>query len=128
MICEDHSMFINSLYPFPGPYISYYDKNMPVETLQTILKNEKDRTGYFELAAVLATPDGNTREYSYKVNIEISSNIIGNDGNWDKVLMLEGENKTFSQKANEGIIEVNNVWNKNFINILHDILNINTEK
>lgn len=42
VIREDHSLFINALYPFPGPYTNYFDKNMPVETLLSILKKEKD--------------------------------------------------------------------------------------
>ena len=113
-IREDHSLFINYLGGFPGPYTNYFDKNMPVDKLLEIMGDAKDRTGYFEIAGVLAYPDGKSYEYAYRVPVKISIVCKGNRGNWDKVLMLPDSDTTFAETSSESRRAV---WNKNFLKI-----------
>lgn len=119
VVREDHSLYINEL-GFPGPYTKYIESRLPAEKLITLIK--KDWTGYFEVATVYAKPDGFTKDFVFQVPITISKEIKGNRGNWDKILMLEGSNKTFAESTEEENI---NIWNKNFIEIAKYLSNQN---
>lgn len=113
-IREDHSLFINALSGFPGPYTSYFDKKIPCETILELMKNAKDRNGYFEISAAIAYPDGEVKEFTYTVPIKIAHTAKGNHGNWDKILILEGTEETFAESPSSNRVHV---WNKNFIKI-----------
>jgi len=119
VVREDHSLFINALGKFPGPYTNYFDKNLPVEKLLELLKNAKDRTGYMEVAAAFVKPDGTVKEYVYKVPIKICTEIRGNVRNWDKVLMLADQDETFAESSEESRVDI---WNKNYIKIAKEML------
>lgn len=110
VIREDHSFYLDAIPGFPGPYISYFDKNLPAEKLLQILEGHS-RTGYFEIATVLGLPSSEIKEYVTKVPIEISERIRGEEGNWERLMMLEGENKTFSETDSDTRIRI---WNQNF--------------
>jgi XTP/dITP diphosphohydrolase len=111
VVREDHSLFIKSLGGFPGPYTSYFDKTIPAEKLLELMLNFEDRSAYMELAAVLAYPDGTSKEYVYQVPLKISSELKGDRGNWDKILMLTNNDKTFAETTEEDNVET---WLKNF--------------
>ena len=104
-------MFIHALNGLPGPYTSYFDKAIPVETLIKILSSFKDRFAHMELAAVLALPNGEIYDFVYKVPLKISENIKGERGNWDKILMLANDTRTFSELTENESLDV---WAKNF--------------
>jgi XTP/dITP diphosphohydrolase len=110
VIREDHSVYLDAVPGFPGPYMSYFDKKMPAESLIQLLEGE-DRTGYFEIAAVLGLPKGEIKEYEFKVPIEISDEIKGDERNWDGVMMLEGEDETFAESSEKSRLDV---WNQNY--------------
>jgi len=118
VVREDHSLFINSLGGFPGPYTSYFDKKIPAEKILELLKNQKDRGGFFEIATVYVNSSGKIREYVFKVPIKISEKIQGNVRNWDRILMLEGDNKTFAELNEDDHLDV---WNKNYLYIAQEI-------
>ncbi|MBU2503542.1 MAG: hypothetical protein KJ879_00610 [Nanoarchaeota archaeon] len=111
VIREDHSLFIHALDGFPGPYTNYFDKTMPVKTLIKILSLFEDRSAHMELAAVLALPSGKIYDFVYQVPLKISKNIKGNERNWDKVLMLSSDTRTFSESEEDARLEV---WTKNY--------------
>jgi XTP/dITP diphosphohydrolase len=113
-IREDHSLFINALSGFPGPYTNYFDKYMPCETLLELMRDKKDRRGYFEIATAIAYPDGSVKEFSYRVPIKISTTVKGDRGNWDKILMLEDSDETFAESPSSNRVYI---WNQNFIKI-----------
>jgi len=110
-IREDHSLFINAL-GIPGPYTNYIEKRMPASKLLKILENEKDRSGYFEVATVYAEPNGTTKEYTFQVPIVISKEERGNlQKGWNRIICLSGENRTLAEYPEE---ERTEVWNKNY--------------
>lgn len=111
VVREDHSMFIPSLGGFPGPYTSYFDKTMPVEILLKMLSNFQDRNAEMELAAAIAFPNGNIKEFSYRVPLKLADSPKGDKRNWDKILMLAEGNKTFSETNEEENVDV---WLKNY--------------
>lgn len=117
VIREDHSLYLDAISGFPGPYFSYFDNSIPAEKLLDIIEGEK-RTGYFEIATVLGLPNGEIKEYEFKVPVEIAKEIRGYERNWDRVLMLKDSDKTFAESETGSRIEI---WNKNFRKISEEI-------
>jgi XTP/dITP diphosphohydrolase len=118
VVREDHSLFINALGGFPGPYTSYFDRTIPVEKLLELLKDVSDRSGYFEIAAAYAKPSGEVKTYVFRVPIKISNKVQGNNHNWDKAIMFPEETRTFSEMSEEENVKV---WSKNFLAIGEEI-------
>lgn len=111
-IREDHGLFINYL-GFPGPYMQFIERALPLEKLLKLLENVEDRSGYFELGACVAFPDGTTKDFSYRVPINIKKEVIVADprGGWNSVICLAGEERAFTEYPSE---ERTKVWSKNF--------------
>lgn len=119
VIREDHGLFIKALAGFPGPYTNYFNRKIPVTKLIDWLKNEKNREAYFELAATYAEPNGNYKDFSFKVPIQILETPRGDKKNWDSVLKLPSSKKTISEEKDVDNLEI---WNKNFVAIAEYIL------
>ena len=117
VIREDHSMYLDSIPGFPGPYMSYFDQNIPAEKLLRLLRG-RERTGHFEISAVLGLPNGDIKEYSFTVPIEIADEVRGDKRNWDRIMMLEGSDKTFAESSEESRLKI---WNKNYRDIAEDL-------
>ena len=115
VVREDHSLFIHAL-GIPGPYTNYIEKHLSTEKLLTLMQNESDRTGHFELALAFAEPNGSTQEFSYTVPIRIKEKIEVKDprGGWNSILCLESETRAFTEYPEEERIDA---WNKNYIAI-----------
>ena len=118
---EDHSLYLNYFYPFPGPYLAYFDRKMNVDKLLQICENATDRTGFFLLEAAVACPDGAVHCYSHKVPIKLATEKSGGEGNFDRILMLENEDLTFAEKKKLNI-PFSPIWAQNYVNIQNDIL------
>lgn len=118
VIREDHSLFINGLNGFPGPYTSYFDKMIPAEKILELLKGVKDRSGYFEIAAAYAKPTGEVKTFIFKVPIKISNEVRGMNRNWDKILMFPNSAKTFAEMTEEENLDI---WDKNYEDIGKEI-------
>lgn len=121
VIREDHSLYMHALHPFPGPYVHYFDQHMPMETLLAMLHGAVDRSGFFELNAAIANANGFSKTYSHRVPIQVAMAPSGSHGNFDKILMLQGEDKTFSFKQEQGV-PASDVWHHNLNAIRKDLL------
>lgn len=115
VIREDHSLFIDAL-GFPGPYTSYIEKHLTAERLLYLLRDEENRGGYFEIAAVYAEPNGATKEFVYQVPVYVKKDIVVEDerGGWNSILCLKGETRAFTEYPEK---ERLHVWNKNYLHI-----------
>ncbi len=111
-IREDHALFINSL-GFPGPYMQFIERVISVEKLLDILNLSIDRTGYFELGAVIAYPDGTIKDFAYKVPIHFKHEVAVPDsrGGWNSIICFPGEERAFSEYPSS---ERDHVWAENF--------------
>ena len=118
VVREDHSLYLEGLGGIPGPYISYFDKNLPVETLLELLE-DRSRKGYFEICAAVGYK-GKIKKYRFRVPIEISEEPRGEEGNIDKVLMLEDGEKSFSESSSD---RRTHIFNRNFRRIAEDFEN-----
>ena len=74
-IREDHSLFINALGGFPGPYTSYFEKRIPAEKILELLKGQKGRSCYFDLAVAFSRPNAEAKEYSFREPITICDEL-----------------------------------------------------
>ena len=117
IIREDHSLYLDGIPGFPGPYLSYFDERLDAEKLLELVEGKK-RTGYFEVGTVLGLPNGEIKEYQFQVPIKISNKIRGNERNWDRILMLEDSNETFSGSNSGKRAEI---WNQNLRRIIEKL-------
>lgn len=117
VIREDHSLYLDAIPGFPGPYLSYFDNSIPAEKLLDIIEGE-ERTGYFEIATVLGLPNGEIKEYEFKVPVKIAKELSGDERNWDRVLMLKESDKTFAESETGSRLEI---WNRNFRKISEEM-------
>lgn len=118
---EDHSLYIEALEYFPGPFTAFFDKKMDVKILLKMLENFDNRNARMELGATLTIPEHGTFESVYSVPLEISEEIRGEEGNWDKVLKLRGEEKTFSESTEEENVDI---WSENYKKLAKKFLEI----
>ena len=118
VVREDHSLFINALNGFPGPYTAYFDKTVPAEKILELLKGAKDRSGYFEIAAAYAKPNEEVKTFVFRVPIKISEKIQGTNRNWDRILMFPDSKKTFAEMTEEENVDI---WDKNYKDIGKEI-------
>lgn len=118
-IREDHSLYLNAL-GVPGPYMSYFEKKITARNILKILKNFKDRRGYFEVATVYAEPNGKTKEYSFKVYFSIALKERGKlQTGWPRIIILEGEKRTLAEYPET---ERLGIWNKNYLRIARNLV------
>ena len=76
------------------------------------MKNQSDRSGYFEVATVYAEPNGFTKEYILKVPITLSCEERGNlQTGWNRIIQLKNEDKTLAEYPEEERLEI---WIKNY--------------
>jgi inosine/xanthosine triphosphate pyrophosphatase family protein len=69
VIREDHSLFFDKL-GIPGPYTNYIERKISAELLIDLLGD--NNKGYFEIATVYAEPNGKTKEFVFRIPIEVS--------------------------------------------------------
>lgn len=120
---EDHSLYIDALEYFPGPFTAYFDKNMPVHILLKMLEGFDNRNARMQLAAALTIPEHGTFEASYDVPLTISTEAKGDSGNWNKVLMLKDDDKTFSESHDQDRMHI---WKKNYDTLAKKFVEIYT--
>ncbi|MCW8966494.1 MAG: hypothetical protein OQK82_07400 [Candidatus Pacearchaeota archaeon] len=118
---EDHGLYIESLKYFPGPFTAFFDKNMDVQILLKMLEYFENMNAEMELAASLTIPNKGTFESVYRVPLEISRKLQGEKGNWDKVLKLRGEDKTFSESTEEDNVDI---WTENYKKLAKKFLEV----
>ena len=120
-IREHHSLYLNHLYPFPGPYLAYFDKHMSADTLLAMLQNAQDRSGFFVVEAVVAWPDASVRCYSHEIPMTVATEKSGGPGNFPRLFKLKDEPLTFAEKM-EKAVPLADVWVQNYVSIHHDIV------
>jgi len=108
---EDHSLFINAL-NLPGPYMAYIEKMLPVDKVIEICDKFNDNTGHFEVASVLAYPDGQTFEYVFQVPITFGLEVKGdNPRGWNGIIRLLDEKRAITEYPEE---ERLHIWNQGY--------------
>jgi len=119
VIREDHSIFLRAING-PGPYASYFEKQIPAEDLLKIMNNFIDRSGYFEVASVYGTTDKQLLEYVFQVPFKISKEIRGvsQDG-WSGLIILDGEKRTLAEYPEE---ERTHIWGRGYEKIARHIV------
>lgn len=97
VVREDHSLFIEAL-GIPGPYTNYMEKKIPADKLVRLIKQLGNNKGYFEVATVLAYPNGETFEYVFQIPMtfgEESKSITLNS--WNEIIRLNNETRAITE-------------------------------
>lgn len=110
-IREDHSLFIHAL-NLPGPYMAYIEKVLSPEKVIEICSKFGDNTGHFEVASVIAFPDGTSFEHVFQVPITFSNKIMnGENKSWNGIIRLNDEKRTISEYPEE---ERLTIWSQGY--------------
>lgn len=121
-IREDHSLFIHAL-NLPGPYTAYIEKMLPVEKIIEICQKFNNNTGHFEIASVIAFPDGETYEYVFQIPVIFNSEVKGkNCHGWNGIIRLLDEKRTITEYPEE---ERLHIWNQGYEKIAQYLLKKN---
>lgn len=96
---EDHGFYFQAFNNWPGPYMAQAEAALSPETILAMLKNEKSRAAYFELALVFAYPNGNTIELTHQVPCTIAQSVKAGekDFNWDSIICPLPADKALSE-------------------------------
>lgn len=107
VVREDHAFHIPALGGIPGPYMAYFERNLPPEKVLQLLADETDRSAYFDLGLVYVDPVNKVEhEFSYQVPLTIVEEMrgdvpelaLGHDSvGWSPILQIVGENTTFAE-------------------------------
>jgi len=110
-IREDHSLFIEAL-GIPGPYTNYIEKKIPAEKLAFLIKQLNNNRGYFEVATVLAYPNGKTFEHTFQIPMTFGKKPKGkNPKGWDGLIRLYDETRAITEYPEK---ERLNIWNQGY--------------
>jgi len=105
--------------------MSYFNNKISENDLLELYKNISNRQGHFEVASVLAFPEGNTIESTFQDKFSLSSEPKGDSqGGWNRIIILEKENRTLSEYPeseridiwNQGLAEIKRKLEENFLN------------
>ena len=121
-IREHHALYLNHVYPFPGPYLAYFDKYMSADTLLEMFQNAQDRSGVFIVETVVACPDGSVQYYTHEIPITLATEKSSGSGNFPRLLKLKNEELTFAEKK-EKAVPLADAWVQNYVSIRNDIIN-----
>ena len=111
VVREDHSLFINDEFRFPGPYTNYFEKKIPVETLLKILAIIGGNSGEFEVATVCAYPNGSTFDFVFKVPMSFGNENKSTRKGWGGLIHLNNEKRAITEYPEEERLEI---WNRGY--------------
>lgn len=108
---EDHSLFIEAL-GIPGPYTNYIEKKIPADKLALLIRQLGNNKGHFEVASVLAYPNGETFEYVFQVSMTFGVEPKGeNPKGWNGLIRLNGETRAITEYPET---ERLHIWNQGY--------------
>lgn len=120
-IREHHSLHLNHLYPFPGPYLSYFDRHMSADALLAMFRNAQDRAGVFVIETAVACPDGSVHGYTHEIPVTLATEKSGGAGSFPRILKLKDEEFTLAEKK-EKAIPLSREWVHNYVSIRNDLM------
>lgn len=99
---SDSGLYIDALGGLPGPYNSYFDKQIGIDKFLEMFKNEKNRKARIEHCFAYCEPGKEPIVFSGGGTGTISYEAKGERGRWhDKFYIPDGEEKTLSQLREE---------------------------
>ena len=110
-IKSDSGLYIDALGGLPGPYNSYFDKQIGVEKFLEMFKNENNRKARLEDCFAYCEPGEEPIIFTGGGSGTISLEARGNLGRWhDKFYIPDGETKTLSELREEDCEYEDQFW------------------
>ena len=97
LICEDTSVYINSLGGLPGPLIKWFLESLGDRGISDLVKNSKDNTAIAKTIIGYSGKSGKIKFFEGEINGTIVDPRGLNGFGWDKIFQPYGENKTFGE-------------------------------
>lgn len=108
---SDTGIYIDALGGLPGPYNSYFDKQIGVEKFLELFKNENNRKARLEHCLAYCEPSQEPLVFSGGSYGTISKRSRGTRGRWHSMFFIpDGETKTLSQLQEENYENEARFW------------------
>lgn len=115
LVVSDSGWEIPILNGFPGPYMSGINKWFTSQDFINLMLGKKNRTIYLN-HLVAAVKSGEVKIFSEKTKGEIINQPRGNGSSLDRVVIMEGSNKTIAENQNKVLLSTNGkkIWKEIF--------------
>lgn len=111
VIKSDAGFYIDALGGLPGPYSSYFDKQIGVDNFLKLFKNEKNRKAKIEHCWAYCEPGKNPIVFSGGSTGTIAHKESGISSRWvDKFFIPSGEKETISAIRDKDYKKANMFW------------------
>lgn len=103
VVCEDVGLYIEIFNGFPGPFLSYAEKQLKTEGFLKLMQGIENRRAYWEYSVAYCEPGGEPVGFSTKQLGALSTQARGTSG-WfvDKLFIPDGSTKTVAELLDEG--------------------------
>ncbi len=116
---EDHSFCIKALNGFPGALMSLVEKQLTAHDLLRLMADQDDRSAYFKLSLVYASPSGPNLEFTHQVPTKIMFEARGDLAHdWDRVIALKDDDRTLAEYPYEERLDLHTANYRNLAELL----------
>ena len=114
VIKMDVEFIIEVFQSFPGPYIKYFNKNVPPEKVLKMVQGETNRGAHFnDVICFFNAKKMISKCFEFRTNGTIGDKVVGKNG-WgiDRVFIPDGYRQTLAEMSDEERLGVwkNNLW------------------
>jgi XTP/dITP diphosphohydrolase len=111
VVKSDAGFYVEALGGLPGPYSTYFDRQIGVDKFLELLKDETNRHARIELAWAYCEPGGIPKVFSDGTAGIIARQPCGKSSRWvDKFFIPDGETKTISAIRDNNYHQANQFW------------------
>lgn len=108
---SDTGLYLEALGGLPGPYNSYFDKQIGIKKFLTLLKNEPNRRARLEHCYAYCEPGQKALVFSGSCSGKIARKACGHLGRWhDQFFIPEGETETLSELRQKDYAYEHRFW------------------
>lgn len=94
---DDHATSFAALNGMPGTYAADFEAAWPIELLLELIAG-RERSSWWVLSGVYAQPDGDTFEFTTRIEFTLSSELRGDPSqNWNRAMVVAGDTKTLAE-------------------------------
>jgi XTP/dITP diphosphohydrolase len=111
VIKSDAGFYIDALGGLPGPYSTYFDKQIGTEKFLKLMKNEKNRKARIEYSWAYCEPNKSPKVFTDGTIGALAYRSSGQSSRWvDKFFIPEGESETISAIRDKDYQKANSFW------------------
>lgn len=111
VIKSDAGFYIDVLGGLPGPYSTYFDKQIGIEKFLKLMENEKNRKARIEYSWAYCEPNELPKVFTGGTTGTLAYQSSGQSSRWvDKFFIPDGETETISAIRDKDYQKANRFW------------------